>query len=163
MKSAISYFEAALRHGSPFEAYYYLAEIQFAQMKILPSALRAGACSMATSFYKVVAERGSWEEDLIRDGEEAWETGTPSGRRLALLRWWIAAERGFEIGQNNLAFILDQGTFSPRVDGYNRRGCLCWIRQEHAPPRRFCELLPFERHGTARPYPMDSVGRTEQC
>jgi SEL1 protein len=81
-------------------------------MKMLPAALKDGACSMATSFYKVVAERGSWEEDLIRDGEEAWETATPSGGRLALLRWWIAAERGFEIGQNNLAFILDQGTFS---------------------------------------------------
>jgi SEL1 protein len=112
LKLANSYFEAALRHGSPLEAYYYLAEIQFAQMKNMPAALRPGACSMATSFYKVVAERGSWDEDLIWDGEEAWETGTPGGRRLAMLRWWIAAERGIEIGQNNLAFILDQGTFS---------------------------------------------------
>ncbi|KAI0251144.1 hypothetical protein BJV78DRAFT_1282662 [Lactifluus subvellereus] len=108
LKLASAYFEAAVRHGSPFEAYYYLAEIQLTQMKNMPTSLRPGACSMATSFFKVVAERGSWDEDLIRDGEEAWETGTPSGRRLAMLRWWIAAERGFEIGQNNLAFVLDQ-------------------------------------------------------
>ena len=97
---------------------------------------------MATSFFKVVAERGSWDEDLIRDGEEAWETGTPSGRRLAMLRWWIAAERGFEIGQNNLAFILDQGTFSPLE--FTRRGCLHRSRQEHVPTHQFCELFPFE-------------------
>ena len=77
------------------------------------SALKPGACSIAASFYKVVAERGSWDEDLIREGEDAWETGTLSGKLLAMLKWWISAERGFEIGQNNLAFILDQGTFPP--------------------------------------------------
>ncbi|KAI0302368.1 hypothetical protein B0F90DRAFT_1809833 [Multifurca ochricompacta] len=108
IKLASSYFEAALRHGSPLEAYYYLAEIQVAQMKNIPLSLKPGACSIAASFFKVVAERGSWDEDLIRDGEEAWESGTQSGKQLAMLRWWIAAERGFEIGQNNLAFVLDQ-------------------------------------------------------
>ncbi|KAH9174932.1 HCP-like protein [Lactarius sanguifluus] len=101
LKLASSYFEAALRHGSPFEAYYYLADLQVTQMKNMPTPLRPGACSIAAAFYKVVAERGSWDEDLIREGEDAWET--------ALFKWWISAERGYEIGQNNLAFILDQG------------------------------------------------------
>lgn len=100
-----------MRHGSPFEAFYYLAEIQAAQIKIVPASLKPGACSIAAAFFKVVSERGSWDEDLIQEGEEAWETGTPSGEQLAMLKWWIAAERGFEIGQNNLAFILDQGEF----------------------------------------------------
>lgn len=113
LKVASSYFEAALRHGSPFEAYYYLADLQVAQMKNMPPALKPGACSIAAAFYKVVAERGSWDEDLIREGEDAWETGTPAGKQLAMLKWWIAAERGSEIGQNNFAFILDQGMFSP--------------------------------------------------
>jgi len=108
MKLAISYFEAAMRHGSPFEAFYHLAKIQAAQIKIVPPSLKPGACSIATAFFKVVSERGSWGEDLIQEGEEAWEMGTSSGKQLAMLKWWIAAERGIEIGQNNLAFILDQ-------------------------------------------------------
>jgi SEL1 protein len=111
VKLAISYFEAAMRHGSPFEAFYYLAKVQSTQMKNLPASLKPGACSIAASFFKVVTERGSWEEDLIRGGERAWETGTQSGKQLAMLEWWIAAERGYEIGQNNLAFVLDQGEF----------------------------------------------------
>jgi SEL1 protein len=78
-------------------------------MNLLPAFLKPGACSIAASFFKVVTERGSWDEDLIQEGEGAWETGTPSGKQLAMLKWWIAAERGVEIGQNNLAFILDQG------------------------------------------------------
>ncbi|KAH9956533.1 hypothetical protein BC827DRAFT_1261800 [Russula dissimulans] len=118
LKLAISYFEAATRHGSPFEAYYYLAKIQSVQMKSLPLSLKAGACSIAASFFKVVTERGSWEEDLIREGEEAWEAGTQSGKQLAMLKWWIAAERGVEIGQNNLAFILDQDKSMLRRTGY---------------------------------------------
>jgi SEL1 protein len=112
VKLAISYFEAAMRHGSPFEAFYYLAKVQSTQMKNLPVSLKPGACSIAVSFFKVVTERGSWDEDLIRGGERAWEMGTQSGKHLAMLEWWIAAERGHEIGQNNLAFILDQGEFS---------------------------------------------------
>ncbi|KAI0002186.1 HCP-like protein [Russula compacta] len=108
LKLAISYFEAAMRHGSPLESFYYLAKIQATQMKNMPTSLRPGACSIAVSFFKVVTERGSWDDDLIREGEEAWETGTSVGKQLAMLRWWIAAERGYEIGQNNLAYILDQ-------------------------------------------------------
>ena len=108
-KLAITYFEAAMRHGSPFEAFYYLAKTQAAQMKNLPASLKPGACSIAASFFKVVAERGSWDESLIRGGEKDWEMGTPSGKQLAMLKWWIAAERGYEIGQNNMAFVLDQG------------------------------------------------------
>ncbi|KAH9050948.1 hypothetical protein EDB83DRAFT_2317047 [Lactarius deliciosus] len=76
LKLASSYFEAALRHGSPFEAYYYLADLQV-------TADEEHAHTPAA--WRVVAERGSWDEDLIREGEDAWETG-----------------------QNNLAFILDQ-------------------------------------------------------
>jgi SEL1 protein len=123
VKLAISYFEAAMRHGSPFEAFYYLAKIQAAQIKIVPTSLKPGACSIATAFFKVVSERGSWGEDLIQEGEDAWETGTPSGKQLAMLKWWIAAERGLEIGQNNLAFILDQGKFV--AHGAYRKGRLC--------------------------------------
>ena len=120
-----------MRHGSPFEAYYYLADLQVAQMKNMHTALKPGACSIAAAFYKVVAERGSWDEDLIREGEDAWEAGTPSGKQLAMLKWWISAERGFEIGQNNLAFILDQGMFFSPSD--LPQGPLTPSRQKYAP------------------------------
>ncbi|KAI0041352.1 HCP-like protein [Auriscalpium vulgare] len=108
LKLATTYFETAMRHGSPFEAYYYLAQIQAQQMRLLPASLRPGACSIAASFYKVVAERGTWDDDLISSGERSWETETRAGKELAMLKWWIAAERGHEVAQNNLAFVLDQ-------------------------------------------------------
>lgn len=137
LKTATSYFEAALRYGSPFEAYYYLADLQATQMKNMnmPAALKPGACSIAAAFYKVVAERGSWDEDLIREGEDAWETSTLAGKQLALLKWWIAAERGFELGQNNMAFILDQGMSSP-TRFTTRQWPLTPSRQKYAPPHQ---------------------------
>lgn len=78
----------------------------------------AGYCSIATSFFKLVAERGVWDDNILRDAEIAWNTGTEQGKELALLYWWIAAERGMEVAQNNLAFALDQGTvFHALVSG----------------------------------------------
>jgi SEL1 protein len=66
---------------------------------------------MAVSFHKLVAERGVWGDDLLRDADMAWSSGTIRGKEMAMLKWWIAAERGSEIAQNNLAFVLDQGTW----------------------------------------------------
>ena len=64
---------------------------------------------MAVSFYKLVAERGVWDDNLLHEAEVGWNSGTERGKKLAMLKWWIAAERGFETAQNNLAFVLDQG------------------------------------------------------
>jgi hypothetical protein len=142
VKLAISYFEAAMRHGSPLEAYYYLAKIQATQMNNIPPSLKPGACSIAASFFKVVTERGSWEENLIRGGERAWEMGTQTGKQLAILEWWIAAERGHEIGQNNLAFILDQGKFS-----FAR----CLLEESFIPfQTRACSVAPTLRTSSHR-------------
>ncbi len=114
LQLALSHFENAIRQGSPFEAYYYLADIQNNQARTLNALpeLAGSACSVATSFYKLVAERGVWDEDLLRDADRAWNFGTQRDSELAMLNWWIAAERGFEVAQNNLAFVLDQGTSS---------------------------------------------------
>ncbi|KAF9451494.1 hypothetical protein P691DRAFT_807605 [Macrolepiota fuliginosa MF-IS2] len=107
---ATSYFESALRNGSPFEAYYYLAEVQATQAAdpTLPSEIISSSCSVAVSFYKIVAERGVWDEDLLSNAERAWMSGTEQGKDIAMLNWWLAAERGFEVAQNNLAYVLDQ-------------------------------------------------------
>lgn len=109
-KSAAVHFEAAVRQGSPFEAYYYLAEIQSRQARnpmAVPS-IAGSSCAIAVSFYKVVSERGVWGDDLLNDAELAWNMGTERASEMAMLRWWIAAERGFEVAQNNLAYVLDQ-------------------------------------------------------
>lgn len=108
---ATTYFETAIRNGSPFEAYYYLAEIHSAQASNpgMPPHVISSACSMAVSFYKIVAERGVWDDDLLRDAEIAWIGGGDQDKEVAMLKWWIAAERGYEIAQNNLAYALDQG------------------------------------------------------
>lgn len=120
MTLATTYFETAIRYGSPFEAYYYLGEIHSAQASGsgMPSHVASSSCAMAVSFYKLVAERGVWEDDLLRDAEIAWMSGTDQGKELAMLKWWIAAERGYEIAQNNLAYVLDQGQFTRFVIVY---------------------------------------------
>ncbi|KAI0665661.1 HCP-like protein [Trametes maxima] len=110
LKLATAYFETALRQGSPFEAYYYLADIQARQARasIVPPEIAGSSCAIAVSFYKLVAERGTWDDNLLKDAENTWNLGTERGSEMAMLRWWIAAERGYEVAQNNLAYILDQ-------------------------------------------------------
>lgn len=130
---AIKYFEAAIRHGSPFEAFYYIASIHSrrAQDPASSPSVSAGSCGVAVSFFKLVAERGTWRSDLIGEAERLWldldgssygltsaliapSSSVGSGdertreRESAKLRWWITAEQGFEIAQNNLAYVLDQ-------------------------------------------------------
>lgn len=113
MKLAITHFENALRNGSPFEAYYYLAQFQARTMRAsgYPQHITSSACSVAASFYKVVAERGVWDVDLISQANIAWASGNDRNKEIAMLQWWIAAERGYEPAQNNLAYVLDQGVF----------------------------------------------------
>jgi SEL1 protein len=116
---AAGLFETAILYGSPFEAYYYLGQIQAVQADTpgMPSGIASGSCAMAVSFYKIVSERGVWGDDLLRDAEIAWMSGTERGKEMAMLKWWIAAERGSEVAQNNLAHVLDQGEilFSLRI------------------------------------------------
>ncbi|KDQ55097.1 hypothetical protein JAAARDRAFT_195973 [Jaapia argillacea MUCL 33604] len=154
LKLAQTYFETALRNGSPLEAYYYLALIHASQYRLylahskttgVGGGAGAGSCAIAVSFYKVVAERGVWSQDeinkaafgvragkggravwdvdwngdLVREAEDAWNSGTERGKDVAILKWWVAAERGVEVAQNNLAFVLDQGTvFSSALPSY---------------------------------------------
>ncbi|KAI0332950.1 HCP-like protein [Cubamyces sp. BRFM 1775] len=110
LKLATAYFETALRQGSPFEAYYYLADIQARQARaaMIPPEIAGSSCAIAVSFYKLVAERGAWEDNLLKEADDLWSLGTERASEMAMLRWWIAAERGYEVAQNNLAYVLDQ-------------------------------------------------------
>lgn len=109
---ASKYFEAAVRFGSPLEAYYYLGQISSnqAQTPGILSHIASSSCAMAVSFYKLVSERGGWDEDLLREAEIAWMSPLEQSKEIAVLKWWIAAERGSEVAQNNLAYILDEGS-----------------------------------------------------
>lgn len=108
---ATTFFETAVRFGSPFEGYYYLGRIHSAQANAphIPENLAGGSCAMAVSFFKHVSERGAWGQNLLKAAENDWMRETQWGREQAILKWWIAAERGEEIAQNNLGFVLDQG------------------------------------------------------
>lgn len=107
---ALKYFEAAIRHGSLFEAFYYIASIHSrrAQDPASTPSLSVGSCGVAVSFYKLVAERGSWKNTLMSEAEVLWLQGGNADREAAKLRWWLAAEQGFEVAQSNLAYVLDQ-------------------------------------------------------
>jgi len=88
---------------------------------------------LATSFYKVVSERGLWDDELVKEGNMLWEgiggigsgfgapviAGTERGKEEAMIRWLMAAEMGIETAQNNVAFVLDQDKTSLRSSQYN--------------------------------------------
>jgi SEL1 protein len=45
----------------------------------------------------------------------------------AKLRWWIAAEQGFEVAQNNLAYVLDQRKFTLYPISFYAHLTTCWM------------------------------------
>ncbi|KAM0753405.1 HCP-like protein [Meredithblackwellia eburnea MCA 4105] len=101
---ATTYFEHAIKHdgvrqADAFQSYYYLAELSSRAIN------RADQCPTAVSFYKVVAERGDWDHEVWWEAERALARGD---ERMALLGYWIMAERGYEAAQNNVAWILDR-------------------------------------------------------
>ena len=141
-----------MRHGSPFEAYYYIASLHAsrAQDPASTPAMIAGSCPFAVSFYKLVAERGCWKEDLLAEAEVLWQAATEKNkgktgllgsgtggdgakqREGAMLRWFIAADRGYEIAQNNIAWVLDQGKCYSLIGSRHLCLRLDWHRQTRA-------------------------------
>ncbi|GAA5896688.1 ubiquitin ligase complex subunit HRD3 [Sporobolomyces salmoneus] len=108
---ATTFFEAAIRtdgirQPDTFQSYYYLAELASAA----PSP--TDNCPVTVSFYKHVAERGDWDHEVWFEAERAREKGD---LRKALLGYWIMAERGYEVAQNNVAWILDRDKSRIRV------------------------------------------------
>ena len=117
---ATTFFEAAIRtdgirQPDTFQAYYYLAELAASTSNNNNNnnndQQNAGGdnCPVTVSFYKHVAERGDWEHEVWWEAERARDKGD---LRKALLGYWIMAERGYEVAQNNVAWILDRGKLS---------------------------------------------------
>lgn len=97
---AIKYFEFASRNGH-LEAYYYLAELTNAGVG------RDKSCLVASAHYKIVAEKAEIISTSFPESNEAYRKGD---LETALVGYMMAAEQGFEAGQANVAYLLDQAT-----------------------------------------------------
>lgn len=95
---AIKYFELAARHGH-LEAFYYLAELTHNGVG------RDKSCSVAAAYYKIVAEKAELVSTSFPEANEAYANGD---LETALVSYMMAAEQGFEVGQANVAYLLDQ-------------------------------------------------------
>jgi SEL1 protein len=96
---AMKYFElAAARHGH-LEAYYYLAELTHNGVG------RDKSCPVAAAYYKIVAEKAEFISTSFPEANEAYTNGN---LEIALVDYMMAAEQGFEVGQANVAYLLDQ-------------------------------------------------------
>ncbi|CAO1637205.1 unnamed protein product [Sympodiomycopsis kandeliae] len=110
LPSAGVHFAAAVTSGSPFEGFYGLGLVNARIYKqsistLNPSGGNEMRCRAAVGFLKHAAERGDWESPAFHRGLRAWELGD---QKRAILYWSMAAERGDEAAQNNLAWILDR-------------------------------------------------------
>lgn len=95
---AIKYFELA-SHSGHLEAYYYLAELTHAGVG------RDKSCLVAAAHYKIVAEKAEAVSTSFPEANEAYHNGD---LETALVGYMMAAEQGFEVGQANVAYLLDQ-------------------------------------------------------
>ncbi|KAF3939123.1 hypothetical protein ABW19_dt0201188 [Dactylella cylindrospora] len=95
---ANKWFELATRHGN-VEAYYYLAEINNQGNG------RERSCGMATLYYKHVSEKVEALQAPLEWAHKAFKHGQ---RESALLGFMMAAEQGYESGQANVAWLLDE-------------------------------------------------------
>lgn len=100
LKTAMTYFELAVRHGH-IEAFYHLAETSN------NGAGRERSCGLVTAYYKVVAEKAEMIHSSFEEANAAYENGD---RDSALPLYIMAAEQGYESSQANVAYMLDEHT-----------------------------------------------------
>jgi SEL1 protein len=96
--TAIKYFNLAGAHGH-VEAFYYLAELTHQGIG------RDKSCSVASMYYKSVAEKA---ESILASFKEANEAYDAGDMETALVNFMLAAEQGFETAQGNVAYLLDK-------------------------------------------------------
>ncbi|KAG0260867.1 ERAD-associated protein [Mortierella polycephala] len=95
---ALHYFEEASKSQN-FQAIYRLGEMYYYGLGVPKH------CERAAGYFKYVAERGDWDEPLFHDAHQAYQAGDIEYAAVGYLQ---AAERGFEIGQSNFAWIVDR-------------------------------------------------------
>ncbi|TPX45628.1 hypothetical protein SeMB42_g01683 [Synchytrium endobioticum] len=65
-------------------------------------------CPAGVSYLKMVVERADWYDTVVQDAQKAYEAGDVE---LALLKYLMAAERGYDVGQTNSVWLIDQGLY----------------------------------------------------
>ncbi|OXG13228.1 SEL1 protein [Cryptococcus neoformans Tu401-1] len=106
-QAALPFLDSALRGGNPLEAFHLSAQIHTTHARSSKStSLPPAMCGVAVAYEKLVSERGSWNEDFLLEADEAWARGEEG---KAMMGWYIAAEMGYEIAQNNVAFMREGG------------------------------------------------------
>lgn len=106
-QAALPFLDSALRGGNPLEAFHLSAQIHTTHARSSKStSLPPAMCGVAVAYEKLVSERGSWNEDFLLEADEAWARGEEG---KAMMGWYIAAEKGYEIAQNNVAFMREGG------------------------------------------------------
>ncbi|CAO1631599.1 unnamed protein product [Parajaminaea phylloscopi] len=137
--SAAKHFAHSVTWGSPFEGHYLLAMVNANTYKNSVASLSSTdgsddvRCHAAAVHFKQAAERGDWESPLFHRGMRAWELGDS---RRALVYWSMAAERGDEAAENNIAWALDRDKRMwklPALDGQEASvsdhvGLIYWTR-----------------------------------
>ena len=98
LQAATRFFDMAIRHGH-IEAFYHLAEMSNNGVG------RERSCGLATAYYKVVAEKAEAIHSSFEEANRAYKDGD---KENALVEYMMAAEQGYENGQANVAYILDE-------------------------------------------------------
>ena len=95
--TATRFFELAARNGH-IEAFYHLAEINNYGIG------QDRSCPIATAYYKTVAEKVESVHSSFDEANRAYDEGDTES---ALIMYMMAAEQGYESGQTNVAYLLD--------------------------------------------------------
>ncbi|KNE54198.1 hypothetical protein AMAG_00194 [Allomyces macrogynus ATCC 38327] len=99
---AIKYLTLAAAHGH-IPAMMRLAELYLAGRGTAPS------CTMAVALLKNVAEHGAeWIEPVMTHAHELVVDPDLPNADLALLLYWLAAERGIATAQSNVAWLIER-------------------------------------------------------
>lgn len=96
--SAAKLFSLGVRQGHPL-AYFYHAYMLERGMGMQRH------CHLALHYYKVLSERNDWFDDSHNDAFDSLVDGYVDH---AFLKFLIAAERGYEVAQTSVAWLLDQ-------------------------------------------------------
>ncbi|ORY76981.1 hypothetical protein BCR37DRAFT_395069 [Protomyces lactucae-debilis] len=136
---AVRLLESAAK-GGKIEAFYFLAQMYEQGIG------RERSCQMATQYYKMVAECAESLHSTIPFGNKAYQEGRTEDAIIAMM---IAAESGYEKGQVNVAYLLDQHRHSFSLkDSFKRT-----VGQQ-------IKLLR-QRIGTAPPDPVNALQEKE--
>ncbi|KAI0362333.1 hypothetical protein OH77DRAFT_43824 [Trametes cingulata] len=124
--TASAYFQTALHRAlhSKLTTISPTSNIQARQARaaMVSPEIAGSSRAIAVSFYKPVAECGTEDDNVnvLKDADDSWNPNTERGSEMAMLRWWIAAEeRGYEVAQDNVAYVLDQDKSILRFTPYS--------------------------------------------